>query len=51
MGKAVLWVQENGLENDPDALKKYIIHLNKKENGHSKNTKPKESEDSGDSSS
>ena len=24
MGHAVQWIQENGLKNDPDALKKYI---------------------------
>jgi hypothetical protein len=28
MGRAVLWVQENGLQGDPDALKKYIKYLN-----------------------
>ena len=31
MGRAAQWVQENGLENDPDALKKYTEHLAKQE--------------------
>ena len=31
MGRAVFWIQENRLENDPDALKKYIEHLKKEE--------------------
>jgi hypothetical protein len=31
MGRAVFWVQENRLEKDPDALKKYIEHLKKEE--------------------
>ena len=30
MGRAYEWVQENGLENDPDALAKYIKHLAEK---------------------
>ncbi len=30
MGRAYEWVQENGLENDPDALAKYIKHLTEK---------------------
>lgn len=43
MGSAVQWVQENGLENDPKALQKYLIYLNKiKEDAHRKDTKVKE---------
>jgi hypothetical protein len=30
MGRAYEWVQENGLENDPEALAKYIKHLAEK---------------------
>jgi len=48
MGRAVQWVQENGLENHPDALGKYIEHLNKKKNGNSKDNKSKEQENTGD---
>lgn len=29
MGQAVLWIQENGLQGNPDALKEYIKHLSK----------------------
>ena len=43
MGRAVLWVQENGLENDPDALKKYIEHLKKQESKKDGNSKDSES--------
>lgn len=31
MGRAVQWIQENSLENDPDALKKYTEYLAKQE--------------------
>ena len=39
MGSAVQWVQENGLQNDPHALEKYIIYINEiklKNNGDNK---------------
>ena len=29
MGRAVLWIQENGLSHDPSALQKYVVHINK----------------------
>jgi hypothetical protein len=43
IGRAVQWIQENDLENDPQALTKYIEHQEenqKKENqnGHSKDS-------------
>jgi hypothetical protein len=31
MGRAVEWVQDNGLEGNPDALKMYIKHLKQQE--------------------
>ena len=31
MGQAVQWIQEQGLENDPDALKKYLEYRDGKE--------------------
>jgi hypothetical protein len=42
MGAAALWVQENGLQNDPKALQKYIKHLN--ENGNNRNRIKKQAE-------
>ena len=30
MGRAYQWVRENGLQNDPNALNKYIVHLEEK---------------------
>lgn len=31
MGRAVLWVQENGLQGDPNALSKYLEYLKKQD--------------------
>jgi hypothetical protein len=31
MGRAVLWVQENGLEGDPNALSKYLEYKKKQD--------------------
>ena len=52
MGRAVQWVQENGLQDHPEALTKYIEHLNKQKNndGRSEQDRTKGSESSGDSS-
>jgi hypothetical protein len=50
MGRAVLWIQQNGLESHPDALKLYLEHLEKeKANARSRNIKTKEQQDAGDS--
>ncbi len=52
MGSAVQWVQENGLENDPKALQKYIIYINEiklKNNGDNKRDKSGGSKDNTDS--
>lgn len=52
MGSAVQWVQENGLENDPKALQKYIIYINEiklKNNGNNKRDKSGGSKDNSDS--
>ena len=48
MGDAVLWVHENGLQDDPDALSKYIAYLNKvkEKNGNNKNNIVKEQQSS-----
>lgn len=29
MGRAVLWIQENGLQHDKTALQKYVVYINK----------------------
>lgn len=39
MGRAVLWIQENGLQNDKSALQKYVVHINKTKKKNEKNTK------------
>lgn len=38
MGSAVVWIQDNNLQDDPDALVKYVEHK-KKQDGRN-NTKP-----------
>lgn len=51
MGRAVLWVQENGLEDDPDALKKYLEYLDKKKSDvRTENTESKTGEEVRDNS-
>lgn len=50
MGRAVLWVQENGLEEDPNALRKYLEHLEKEKDVRSKDIRPKEKEKTRDNS-
>lgn len=45
MGRAVLWVQENGLEGHPDALKLYLEHLEKEKDVRSRNTETKGKQD------
>ena len=51
MGRAVQWVQENGLQDHPEALTKYIEHLSKQKNndGGSEQERTEESESSRDS--
>lgn len=52
MGSAVQWVQENGLENDPKALQKYLTYLEKvknKNNGYNKRSKTERQSDTADS--
>jgi hypothetical protein len=51
MGSAVQWVQENGLQDDPKALQKYIIYLEKiklKNDGDNKRNKSERSKDTTD---
>lgn len=52
MGRAVLWVQENGLEDDLDALKKYLEYLDKKKesDARTENTESKTGEEVRDNS-
>lgn len=52
MGSAVQWVHENGLEDDPKALQKYIIYMNEiklKNNGDNKRDKSGRAKDTTDS--
>ena len=42
MGRAVLWVQENGLEGDPNALKKYLEYKKKQDELRTRREKSKQ---------
>lgn len=42
MGRAVLWVQENGLEGDPNALRKYLEYLKKQDELRARKNKTQE---------
>jgi hypothetical protein len=48
MGRAVLWVQENGLEDDPKALSKYTIHLTEENERNIRSKNPKHGKDNKD---
>lgn len=48
MGRAVLWVQENGLQDDPAALGKYKIHLTKEDERNIEKQKIKHGKDNKD---
>ena len=39
MGRAVFWIQEQGLENDKSALQKYVVYTNKQKKKIEKDSK------------